>query len=53
MALKDLHVVKHFAVFELFVCAGFVFFPPPPLHFIFSVSLTANLILKIHALINL
>lgn len=35
VALKDLHVVKHFAVFELFVCVGFVFSPSsplPPLH---------------------
>lgn len=29
VVLRDLHVVKHFAVFELFVCVGLVFFPFP------------------------
>lgn len=41
VALKDLRVAEHFAVFELFVL---VLFSPLFLHFIFSVSLTANLI---------
>ena len=43
------------AVFQLFVwaCMYCVCFLSPPFHFIFAFSLTTNLILKVHALINL